>query len=57
MLRLKVSYRHSKELDAFLKLLPNDIVVSSRVPKRYSGDYKKAYIEIEIGGSEMRRPR
>lgn len=56
MLRLKVSYRHSKELDAFLKLLPRNIVVSSRVPKRYSGDYKKAYIEIEIGSSETRHP-
>lgn len=48
MLKLKVSYQEEQELKDFLELLPGQVVLSVKVPKKQTGPYTKAYIKMDM---------
>ena len=57
MLRLKVSYQKEQELKNFLGLLPEQRVLSVKVPKKQNGSYTRAYIELDMAADKENRNR
>lgn len=47
MLRLKVSYQKEQELEELLNIL-KPILISFKTSKNDKGQYRKAYIELDL---------
>lgn len=47
MLRLKVSYKEQEQLEELLELL-KPIVLFHKIAKEQKGEYKRAYITLDI---------
>ena len=52
MLKLKISYQREQELKNFLDLLPEQRVLSVKVPKKQAGPYTKAYIKMDMAADK-----
>lgn len=46
MIRIKVSYQNTQELDRLIQIL-EPYILSVKQPKRQNGRYMKAYIELK----------
>lgn len=57
MLKLKVSYQKEQELKNFLGLLPEQRVLSVKVPKKQNDSYTRAYIELDMAADKENRNR
>lgn len=55
MLKLKISYQREQELKNFLDLLPEQRVLSVKVPKKQNGSYTRAYIELDMAADKESR--
>lgn len=52
MLKLKISYQREQELKNFIELLPEQRVLSVKVPKKQNGSYTRAYIELDMAADK-----
>lgn len=55
MLKLKISYQREQELKNFIELLPEQRVLSVKVPKKQNGSYTRAYIELDMAADKENR--
>lgn len=52
MSRLKVSYQKEQELKNFMELLPEQSVLSVKVPKKQNGSCTRAYINLDMAADK-----